>query len=150
MGYIDQNLLNGERIVYRTTLHWIIFFWSGFFLLAALVLFAADLASIGLICFFLACLSGISACIKYASSEFGISNKRVLVKTGFIRRNSLETLLSKIEGIRVDQNIPGRIFGYGSIIVTGTGGSREPFHRIKDPLQFRMKVQEQIESSQTT
>ena len=56
----------------------------------------------------------------------------------------MEVLLSKVEGIQVDQGIFGRILGYGSIIVTGTGGIQNPFKKIKAPLEFRKRVQEQL------
>ena len=67
-----------------------------------------------------------------------------MIKTGFIRRNSLETLLTKVEGIQVNQGMLGRILNYGTIIVKGTGGTSNPFHKIDAPLEFRKKVQEQI------
>ena len=86
---------------------------------------------------------GLSSYINFTSSEFGVTNRRVLIKVGFIRRRSLELLLSKVEGIGVDQGIPGRIFGYGTIIVTGTGGTKEPFRNITAPMEFRKTVQEQ-------
>ena len=86
--------------------------------------------------------------ITYSTSEFGVTNKRVLVKVGFIKRHSLETLLTKVEGISVDQGILGRILGYGSIVITGTGGTKEPFHKINAPFEFRKQVQEQIATVQ--
>jgi len=54
-------------------------------------------------------------------------------------------LLNKVEGIQVNQGILGRILGFGSITVSGTGGTKDPFHKIDAPLEFRKKVQEQIE-----
>jgi uncharacterized membrane protein YdbT with pleckstrin-like domain len=72
------------------------------------------------------------------------TNKRVLVKIGWLRRQSLETLLSKIETIGVEQDILGRALDYGTIVVTGTGGSKEPFRTIASPMEFRRAVQEQI------
>ena len=89
-------------------------------------------------------VTGLSAIIERRSSEFAVTNKRVLIKTGLIRRHSLETLLSKIESIGVAQSLLGRILGFGTIVISGTGGSKEPFHRIADPLMFRRRVQEQI------
>ncbi len=62
----------------------------------------------------------------------------------------METLLEKVEGIGVDQNIGGRIFGYGTISVTGTGGTREKFANISAPLEFRKEVQQQIEALRTS
>ena len=85
--------------------------------------------------------------MERANSEFAVTNKRVLIKTGWIRRHSLETLLSKIEGIRVEQDVLGRMWDYGTIVVSGTGGSKEPFRRIASPMQFRREIQEQIVAS---
>jgi uncharacterized membrane protein YdbT with pleckstrin-like domain len=76
-----------------------------------------------------------------------VTNRRVLIKVGFIRRHSLELLLPKVEGIAVDQGILGRILGYGTIIVTGTGGTKEPFRNIIAPMEFRKMVQQQTSSS---
>ena len=98
--------------------------------------------------YLIALIWAVSAFISFKTSEFGITNKRVLIKVGFIRRNSLETLLTKVEGIQVNQGILGRIFNYGTIMVKGTGGTSNPFHKIEAPMEFRKKVQEQIASIQ--
>jgi uncharacterized membrane protein YdbT with pleckstrin-like domain len=65
----------------------------------------------------------------------------VLIKIGFIQRHSLEVLLHKVEGIGVNQSIFGRILGFGTITVTGTGGTKETFDLIAAPLEFRKQVQ---------
>ena len=70
---------------------------------------------------------GIDRAIHYASSEFAVTNKRVVIKVGFINRKTLEMVLTKVETIRVDQSILGRVLNYGTIVVTGTGGTNEPF-----------------------
>ncbi len=147
MSYIDDNLLPGESVVYRAQLHWIVFFWPIFFLVLAVMSYAGDVPGLGGLCFLLALITSVSSAITFTTSEFGITNKRVLVMIGFIRRHSLETLLNKVEGVRVDQSILGRILDYGTIIITGTGGTKEPFHRISVPMEFRKRVQEQIASS---
>jgi uncharacterized membrane protein YdbT with pleckstrin-like domain len=146
MSYIEQNLMNGEKILHRSKLHWIIFLWSiVWFVIAMLLPFLInDSAALGAILVVVAIIMGVSSFINYKTSEFGITNKRVIVKVGFIRRHSLEVLLNKIEGIQVDQGILGRMLGFGSITVSGTGGTKDPFHKIEAPLEFRKKVQEQI------
>lgn len=96
----------------------------------------------------LALVSGTVSFINLKTSEFGVTTNRVLMKTGLIRRNSFEVLLSKVEGIQVNQGILGRVLGYGTIVVTGTGGSADPFRRISSPLHFRRQVQEQVASTQ--
>lgn len=147
MGFIDASLVPGEWIVYRTRLHWIIFRWVA--LLALLAVPAARLISndIGLIFLVTAGIALVPSLIKFVSSEFGVTNKRVLIKTGFISRHSLEILLEKVEGIGVDQGILGRTLGFGSIVITGTGGTRERFDTIFAPLEFRRQVQAQLRSS---
>ena len=80
----------------------------------------------------------------YLTSEYAITSKRVLGKTGFIRRKSLDIVLSKVEAIRLTQSISGRILDYGDIEVTGTGGTEEMLCFIPAPLEFRMAIQQQL------
>jgi uncharacterized membrane protein YdbT with pleckstrin-like domain len=93
----------------------------------------------------LACLVGLTlflaAFIRRRSCEFAVTTKRVIIKVGLVSRRSVEILLAKVEAITVDQTLLGRIFGYGSITIIGTGGTREPFHLISDPLEFRRQAQ---------
>lgn len=138
MGYIDQNLLSGESVVYRAKLHWIIFLWPAIFILIGI--FSEQTRAFFLLIGF---IWAISSYINYSSSEFGVTTRRVIVKVGLVRRRSLELLLSKVEGVGVDQGVLGRILGYGTIIVTGTGGTKEPFRSISAPLEFRRVVQQQ-------
>jgi len=150
MSYIENSLMNGESVIYSAKLHWVIFLWPAIWLVIALSIFSSggDAAAAGGGVIVIAILTGIASFINYSTSEFGITNKRVLAKVGFIRRNSLEVLLTKVEGIQVNQGILGRILGYGSVIVSGTGGAKDPFHKIAAPLEFRRKAQEQIASVQ--
>ncbi len=150
MSYIEKNLMNGEKILYRVNLHWVVFLWPITWLALAIILFSkgGDAAASGGIVILIAIITGIRAFINYKTSEFGVTSKRVIVKVGFIRRNSLEVLLNKVEGIQVNQGILGRILGFGSITISGTGGTKDPFHKIDAPFEFRKKVQEQIEAVQ--
>lgn len=146
MSYIQSNLMNDESIVYEAKLHWIIFLWPLIWVVIGLMVMANNGPAI--LFFILAVITGIISFINFSTSEFGITTKRILVKTGLIRRNSIEVLLTKVEGIQVHQGILGRLLNYGTIIISGTGGSREPFHRISDPITFRKYAQEQIASVQ--
>ncbi|HKH84066.1 MAG TPA: PH domain-containing protein [Gemmatimonadales bacterium] len=150
MSYLDDHLLAGERIVYRARLHWTIFLTSIVVVLLGIGLWiflqyfepvyswaGLGLAGIGL-------LLAIGPGIRYITSEFAVTDKRVLGKVGFIERESDETLLSKIEAIAVDQGIIGRMFGFGTLTITGTGGTQEVFSGIADPLEFRRQIQSQI------
>ena len=119
--YIDNNLIKDEYIVYETNYHWILYFNH---LISSIITL------------------GIYPYLVSKFSEFGITNKRLIIKTGIFSRRTLELNLSKIESVNVNQSILGRILGYGSIGVIGTGGTKEYFVSIKNPLEFRRKFQE--------
>jgi uncharacterized membrane protein YdbT with pleckstrin-like domain len=72
--------------------------------------------------------------IKRQNFDFAVTNKRVMMKVGVFRTRSVELLLSRIEAVAVDQRLMGRMFGYGDIIVTGSGGTKESFSYIQSPL----------------
>jgi len=118
-SYVHQVLTPNEHVAYETRLHWIIF------------LSPANMFTLWL-----------RPLIHRATSEYAITNKRVIIKVGLISRRTLEMNLSKIESVNVNQSILARLLGYGSIVVIGTGGTREIFHNIAEPLVFRRKFQE--------
>ncbi len=148
MSYVENNLLPNEQVTYWAKLHWIIYVWPMIILIGA-VAAAVGFGALGLhggwiasaVLAVIALLAFLPPWIDSLSSEFAVTNKRVLIKIGLIRRHSLELLLQKVEGIGVDQTLAGRILGYGTITVTGTGGTRESFRRIARPLEFRRQVQ---------
>jgi uncharacterized membrane protein YdbT with pleckstrin-like domain len=147
MSYVEEHLMPGEQIEYQAYLHWSVYLLPILVLIAAIWLFSVGGdAAIGLGVFILivSVSTALSAAIQRRTSEFAVTNKRVLIKTGLIRRRSLETLLNKIESITVEQSILGRMLNFGTIVISGTGGSKEPFHRIAFPMMFRRRVQEQI------
>ena len=141
---MERSLMTGEEIIIRTRLHWIIFFKPLVFLLAAAAGFAAGLNLAVYLCIPAALWTGLPSLMNYLSTEFGVTNKRIFFKTGLLKRHSLEVLLKKIGGIAVKQGISGRIFGYGTVIVTATGGGIDPLHKVTAPLEFRRQVQELI------
>jgi uncharacterized membrane protein YdbT with pleckstrin-like domain len=140
MGYIESNLLPDEKIVYKARLHWIIF-WKpcALVFLGAIFLFIQPI--VGGVVILIGLLAFLPPVIDYASSEFGVTNKRVIIKVGFLRRKTLELLLRHVEAISVDQTVMGRFLNYGSVTLTGTGGVREVFHNISAPLEFRKRIQ---------
>lgn len=150
MSYIEEHLLPGERVVYRARLHPLLFagpvivILCGAAVAGALQYLVQDywyagaaLAAVGLLLL-------IGPVVRYVTTEFAVTDKRVLAKAGLLRRRSLETLLPKVEAIEVHQDLTGRLLNYGTITVIGTGGTREIFPMISDPLELRRQVQTQI------
>lgn len=152
MSYVDSNLLPGEAVAHRSNLSKILFVWPGAVATVAILIslwilihpaYHASFAGIGII---VGLVFLLSPYVQYTTSEFAVTNKRVIVKIGLIRRQTLETLLPKIEAVSVDQSILGRLLNYGTITIIGTGGTRESFTNITDPLAFRRAVQEQTDA----
>ena len=152
MSYIKSQLLPGEQIRYRGHLHRIIFLpAAAFAVLAVLALVIAMQSGDWPLFWGLAIpalVAYVWAQIIYTTSEFAITNKRVVIKVGWLRRRTVETMLSKVEGINVDQSVLGRLLGYGSIVITGTGGTAEPFRNIGSPFEFRRQVQAQVSAAE--
>jgi len=88
----------------------------------------------------------VAAIINYSTSEFGITNKRLILKTGVIKKMTHETQTNKIERTNVEQGIFARLLGYGTIVVSGTGGGISRFDSVADPFTFRKRIQEQIDA----
>jgi uncharacterized membrane protein YdbT with pleckstrin-like domain len=146
MGYVDRHLLPGERVLYRTRLHWKLY--AGPALLTLLVLLPLGILALSSEHRWLAVLPAavallllLIAFIRRRTSEFAVTTKRVILKLGVLNTRSVELLLPKIEGIAVTQSLAGRLFGFGEIVVTGSGGTQEPFASIQAPLELRQAVQ---------
>ncbi len=149
MSYVDSQLLPNEVVRYRARLHRSIYTVPCVFGVLALgtIVFAMSQHPFWWVVLGFAVVSALtftSAWVRSSTSEFAVTDKRVIIKVGMLRRRTVETMLAKVEGIGVDQTMSGRLFGSGTIVVTGTGGTKEEFDRIADPLEFRRQVQAAI------
>jgi uncharacterized membrane protein YdbT with pleckstrin-like domain len=166
MSYVEKHLIEGETIVYETRLHWIVlivpillgvlFGLTGvaMFVLSARATSGKSAASesmtiIGAVLIVLALLFIARGILVRNATEMTVTNKRVFVKVGVAARRTIELLLSRVESIGAKESVMGRMLGYGTVIVHGTGGTPEIFNMIAHPLEFRTQVQQQIEKSQT-
>jgi len=163
MSYVDSNLVSGESVIYETRLHWIVMFGQlvlGLlvFVLPGVVLLSYALESSGVghgsvhlmqgggaVLIILGIVIIFLGMMRRNATEMAVTNRRVVIKTGLASRRTIEMLLNKIESIEVNETAFGRILGFGTIVVIGTGGTLEPFHKMARPLEFRNHVQQQIE-----
>ena len=146
MSYIDETLLPDEHVVYRTRLHWIIFARAALVLIAGAATLVAfsTVPLAGAAVLLVGAVMLIPPLIAYQTTELGVTNKRMIVKVGFVRRRTLELLLRQVEALSVDQTLGGRMLGYGTLTLSGTGGVREIFHRVREPLELRRRIQGQV------
>jgi Bacterial PH domain len=156
MSYVTKNLITGESLVYETGVHWSVLFWP--------VVIAIILAAGAIVCLlqrdpnFLYAGAGLLvvalvviavAAVRRNATEIAVTNRRVIIKTGLGSRRSLEIMLPKVESIGITEPFMGRMLGYGTVVIHGTGGTPEPFDKIAHPSEFRKHVQEQADASRT-
>jgi uncharacterized membrane protein YdbT with pleckstrin-like domain len=147
--YIDDILQPGEKVLYSTNAHWIFYLPAIAAWIAAAVLLVLSRATVtdSLV---LLCLSA-SAVVALAAlywtftawfhrwtTETDVTNLRVVHKTGFIKRKTIEMSIDKVSSVNVEQSILGRILNYGDVTLTGMGDSPpEEIKMIASPLAFR-------------
>jgi uncharacterized membrane protein YdbT with pleckstrin-like domain len=152
MRYVRRVLQPGETIVYSTKLHWLVYINAILLGIVCVILIGAAIATndnqnlslalvIAAILFaLLALAAALRAFIRRATTELAVTDHRVIYKTGLLSRHTIEMNRDKVESVDVDQSLLGRILGYGTVIVRGTGGSLEPMRNIGDPLTFRTHI----------
>jgi len=137
MSYIDSNLIGSEQVLYRgkvTLLAWIP--WVIWGLIPAMFTAGIGLLLLPLGYFVL------------RSNEAGITNKRLIAKAGLIKRDTVEIPIKKVSSLQIKQGIAGRLFGYGSLVISDTGSSHAPIRFIKDPMRFRQRFFEAQEEAE--
>jgi membrane protein YdbS with pleckstrin-like domain len=146
--YTAATLQADERPLHKTTIHWMVLLVPSLAALFALILIG-PIAMVAtwkdqtwvwlLLAIPIAII--VSAVLTVKTSELVITDRRVLIKVGFIRRQTFEMFISRIESVAVSQGMLGRFFNYGTVEIRGTGGSAESFATIVAPLQFRDAIQ---------
>jgi len=149
--YIDDILQPGEKVLYSTNEHWMYFLPA----IAAWVVVVTFLVlwrlvtsdALMLVCLALAAMAGLAAsywtatsCIHPATTETDVTNLRVVHKTGFIKRQTFEMSLDKVESVDVNQSILGRLMNYGDLTIQGVGEGTRTITTITSPLEFRSAI----------
>ncbi|MEQ1767429.1 MAG: PH domain-containing protein [Methylotenera sp.] len=129
-SYIENALIKDEKIIYTGNVS----LWS----LAPLII----LGFLFLAAFGIGLIFWLVAFIRYKTTELAFTNKRVIAKFGFISRHTVELNIAKVESIQVNQGILGRIFNYGTLIVSGAGNPQAPIPGISNPMGFRRAFME--------
>jgi uncharacterized membrane protein YdbT with pleckstrin-like domain len=144
MGYIEKNLVNGEIVLYRAKISWKFLIWP-FIVLILLIWFCSKIHAIAV---FFSVVFSIYLILRIVlvilTTEFALTDRRIIAKKGIIRQHSMEILLNKVESITISQPLDGRIFGYGTVTIIGSGGTQEFFRSISNPMELRKQVNNQI------
>lgn len=157
MSYVEQSLGEGEVVRHVAHKHWVIFVAPVFQLLVGLVLVwigykIGDLwlrldwlmRVLGFIIVVFGALHLLGAWLTRITTELAVTNRKVIGKWGLISRRTIEQRLDKVDSIEVEQTILGRILGYGTVEVRGSGVSMTPLRMIAGPLTFRRRVEDAL------
>ncbi|GIK34933.1 MAG: hypothetical protein AMXMBFR45_08020 [Gammaproteobacteria bacterium] len=134
-SYIEGALIKDERVMYIGHIS----LWSLSHLLF-LGLLTLPLFGLGLVLWLM-------AYIQYKTTELAITNKRVIAKFGFISRKTIELNIARVESIQVNQGVAGRIFNFGTLVISGAGNPQAPIPGISDPMSFRRAFMEAQDSA---
>ena len=129
MKFIESTLPDNETIEMEISFHWT------HTLVAWLYLLVLGWLIIGIFLF-------ISMYLEKWTTERALTNRRLILKRGFIRRKTEEISFNRVEEINLSQSILQRILGSGDIKVTGTGAGEIMLKNIDDPLEVQKKVNE--------
>ena len=146
MSYIEKSLGEGEQIQGLFHFHW--FEGVGFLFyyvplpLIVMVGVAAD--GHGLLSVVLAIplfALAVFAHLRYRMTEMACTNRRVILKTGIVGRKTEEIIIKRIETIEIGESVLGRLLGYGSVEISGTGASALTLGRVRDPLGVKKMIE---------
>ena len=149
MSYVKSVLQADEQIRYVTNIHWIIYIPGVALVVVAALVYGFALReeggrplwiAIAGVLAVLAALTLFQAWFRRFTTEIAVTNRRIIYKRGFIRRDTIEMQMDKVESVDVQQSVGGRILGYGDILIRGVGVGIEPLKNIDSPIEFRNHV----------
>ena len=131
-----------ERTIYQTGLHWAVFLRPVAWLVVGMMV--KNVPGFPEFFIFVAFVDLIGRSLMRRNTEFTLTTRRLSMSTGTLRKRSLELVLSKVESISVNEGLLGRMLGYGTVVVGGTGGTKEAFPLVPNPQKLRTAVQQQL------
>ncbi len=156
-SYVEQSLTQGEHIVYLGRISLWSFFMSitaaaAFFAMATALFYFKRffvgmlpngvegwliVGLVSILPFLIGLTMLIGLYIRYVTTEFGITNKRVIFKRGLLKREVSEINISRIESLNLKQNIIERLFNFGDIVIYGGGEMQSIILDVHNPMAFR-------------
>tara|TARA_B100001248_G_scaffold249269_1_gene222333 strand:+ start:401 stop:808 length:408 start_codon:yes stop_codon:yes gene_type:complete len=130
MSYVEKTIGKNETIIYRVEFHWT------YSLIAFLYLLVLGIVLIGIFIF-------LKMMINKWTTERVLTNERYIQKIGWIRRDTEEISLDRVEEVNLTQSLLGRIFGFGTVDLSGTGSGKIILKYIDEPLVFQKHLNNQ-------
>jgi len=149
MKYYKKVLQPDETVKIFATLHWVIYARAFALILAGAIALVVGQQEpsletpalwVALVFGVLALFAFLRGWLARVTTEIVVTDRRVIHKRGLLARHTEEINVSKVETVDVDQGIVGRVLGYGTLVIRGTGGGWEPLSRVASPLAVRNAI----------
>lgn len=156
-SYVEKTLAMDESIVHRANFNWtysffpVLWFAIGMspVVMLGLVQFGADVSFEALKYGWWSAAAAVFAgswillghLVVLFTTEIIVTTYRFVFKKGLISRNTQEVSLNKIEEITLRQSVWGRLFGYGSLIMRGTGVGLIELPNLDNPIGVRKIIE---------
>lgn len=154
MGFIEDNLISDEEILYKAEVSWFVYLNTIAWLSVAITVYilgrfelSISSPAVLIVSLFIALIGLVrfgEAFTHQYFTEIGITSKRMVAKFGFIARETMEIPLNRIESVTIDQSVIERITCCGTVAVHGTGQTLAPVRFIDEPVRFRNELNEAI------
>jgi len=137
---------NDSDIIYVAKLHWVIFVWpiAIFFLGLFLGIEFWQMKEVAILLIVFSIVWLAATWITYQYSSLTIKKNQVIIRSGFLVRQTIDLPMKKIESIDIRQNVCGSLFQYGMLMITGTGGTRNSINFVDKPLTCRRYIEQLI------
>jgi len=148
MSYVQRVLQSGEQVRYISSIHWIVY-WLGVAvaLLAVVAYWFSEtrfLTGMWRYTAYALALVAVVLLIKqwfhWWVTEIAVTNRLVIYKKGLVRRQTNEMNMDKVESVKIDQSILGRMLDYGDVTILGTGEGFETLRTIASPIELRNSI----------
>jgi uncharacterized membrane protein YdbT with pleckstrin-like domain len=163
--YIARHLMPGEQLVAVARIHRLVVLVPGAVVLLGVLLCIVTVAEgkgrinpddasgagflfFGLPLVFFGGISFAGQLIRRMTTEYSCTDRRILIKSGWLSTQLREMPLGKVEALNLRQGLFGKLFGYGTVLFKGSGGTRRACRDIEQPFKFYRRVQEQVDAAQ--
>lgn len=138
MSYFTRRMHVNEKIVYRPSIHWGVFFFPIAIPVIGIILGKSDIR-IGLFLYVIFCFLLVRGVFFVLSTEYVLTNKRLLLRTWEIYKQSSEICLNDINGYSFHQSFLGLILGYAHLYINDYGEIKK-YKYIRNHRKFREEL----------
>jgi uncharacterized membrane protein YdbT with pleckstrin-like domain len=152
MSYVTHVLQPNEKILKISKKHWIVYGRALLFLIVGIALISLEyiffdsepvMSITGVALGALTLVYAAKGWFERWTTEIAVTDKRIIYKTGFIKRHTKEMNMDKVASVDVDQSVLGRLLDFGSVEILGAGGAGgfERLNEIDSPIELRNAIE---------